>query len=300
MPRILAVGIATLDIINEVAAYPSEDAELRALSQVVRRGGNATNTLVVLSQLGHQCVWGGVLVDEPDAPVVLDEINLYGINIDYCIRLADGKLPTSYVTLSRSTGSRTIVHFRDLPEYSSAAFARIPLETFEWIHFEGRNVAETLLMMQRIHRHAPHLRVSLEVEKTREGIEQLFPFARLLLVSSDYMRESGREAADQLQIMKQKAPQADLVCTLGEKGSIGLTRQGQCCSVPACFPEKVVDTLAAGDTFNAGMIDGLCRQHDLEHAMRFASMLAGKKCGQSGLHGLQIPRHAGEDDCGKY
>ncbi len=298
MPRILAVGIATLDIINEVAAYPLEDAELRAFSQVVRRGGNATNTLVVLSQLGHQCVWGGVLVDEPDTHVVLDDLERYGINIDYCERLGAGKLPTSYITLSRSSGSRTIVHFRDLPEYSSTAFEQIPLESFDWVHFEGRNVAETLLMMQRVHRRAPHLPVSLEIEKAREGIERLFPLARLLLVSSDYMRES--EPADRLQIIRQQAPQADLVCTLGGKGAIGLTRQGQCCSVPACFPAKVLDTLAAGDTFNAGMIDSLCRRHDLEHAMRFASKLAGKKCGQSGLHGLQIPRHVGGDDCGKH
>lgn len=293
MPRILAVGIATLDIINEVDAYPAEDTELRALSHVVRRGGNATNTLVVLSQLGHQCVWGGVLVDEPDAPVVLDELGFYGINHEYCLRLAKGKLPTSYITISRSTGSRTIVHFRDLPEYSSADFARIPLETLEWIHFEGRNVAETLVMMQRVHDCAPHLPVSLEIEKSREGIEHLFPFARLLLLSSGYMHETGREPAEQLQIIRRQAPQADLVCTLGEKGAIGLTRQGKHCSVPASFSGKVVDTLAAGDTFNAGMIDSLCRQHELEPAMRFASLLAGQKCGQSGLHGLQIPPQAG-------
>ena len=111
MPRILAVGIATVDIINEVDTYPAEDAELRALSQLVRRGGNATNTLVVLSQLGNQCVWGGVLADEHDAPVVLDELEQYDINIDYCPRIARGKLPTSYITLSRSSGSRTIVHY---------------------------------------------------------------------------------------------------------------------------------------------------------------------------------------------
>ena len=300
MPRILAVGVATLDIINEVAAYPLEDAELRAFSQLVRRGGNATNTLVVLSQLGHQCTWGGVLVDEPGTHVVLDDLELYGINTDYCARLGGGKLPTSYITLSRSSGSRTIVHFRDLPEYSSAAFEQIPLESLDWVHFEGRNVAETLLMMQLVRRRAPRLPVSLEIEKSREGIERLFPLARLLLVSSDYVRESGREPADQLQRIRQQAPQADLVCTLGGKGAIGLTRQGQCCSVPACFPAKVVDTLAAGDTFNAGMIDSLCRQDDLEYAMRFASKLAGKKCGQSGLHGLNIPRHAGGDDCGKH
>ncbi len=300
MSRILSVGIATLDIINEVAAYPEEDAELRVLSQAVQRGGNATNTLVVLSQLGHRCAWAGVLVNEPGTRVVLDELESYDINTDYCDRLATGRLPTSYVTLSRSTGSRTIVHFRDLPEYSSEAFVRIPLDEFDWIHFEGRNVDETLLMMKRVQDLAPHLSVSLEIEKSREGIEQLFPFARLLLVSSGYAQAYGREPADQLRRMQRHAPQADLVCALGENGAIGLTRQGKWYSVSAYAPEKVVDTLAAGDTFNAGMIHGLCRQDDLKRAMEFASALAGAKCGQTGLHRLKIPLDDSmEVGCGK-
>ena len=71
------------------------------------------------------------------------------------------------------------------------AFARIPLQTFEWVHFEGRNVPETLLMMQHVQRRAPDLPVSLEVEKSREGIEQLFPFAVFTVVSSDYMLKKG-------------------------------------------------------------------------------------------------------------
>ncbi|VAX01070.1 hypothetical protein MNBD_GAMMA19-1040, partial [hydrothermal vent metagenome] len=55
MARVLVVGIATLDIINTVDDYPEEDTEVRASTQVMRRGGNACNTAVVLQQLGHQC-----------------------------------------------------------------------------------------------------------------------------------------------------------------------------------------------------------------------------------------------------
>ena len=32
MAKVLAVGIATLDIVNEVDTYPDEDAEVRALA----------------------------------------------------------------------------------------------------------------------------------------------------------------------------------------------------------------------------------------------------------------------------
>ncbi|MEJ2611053.1 MAG: hypothetical protein P8179_13455 [Candidatus Thiodiazotropha sp.] len=62
--RVLAIGVATLDIINRVAMYPEEDQELRASEQAIRRGGNACNTLTVLSRLGHKSYWAGMLADD--------------------------------------------------------------------------------------------------------------------------------------------------------------------------------------------------------------------------------------------
>ena len=115
---ILAVGIATLDIINHVVVYPHEDDEVRALRQSVRRGGNATNSLVVLSQLGYDCHWAGTLSDETDSRLILEDLARYAVDCRHVRRYRTGKVPTSYVLLSEATGSRTIVHYRDLPEYS--------------------------------------------------------------------------------------------------------------------------------------------------------------------------------------
>ena len=55
MAHILAIGIATLDTVFSVDTYPAEDGEIRADGMRVARGGNATNTLVALRQLGHAC-----------------------------------------------------------------------------------------------------------------------------------------------------------------------------------------------------------------------------------------------------
>lgn len=289
MARVLAVGIAALDIVNEVEGYPAEDAEVRACVQSFRRGGNATNSLVVLSQLGHECEWAGVWLDRPEAAPILEDLAYHRIGMQYCSKAAEGRMPVSCITLNRATGSRTIVHYRDLREYDLRSFQKITLDGFDWVHFEGRNIEETLAMMRLVGRAAPGLPVSLEVEKNRAGMERLFPFADLILFSRAIARDLGLEPEGLLQHVKVLAPQADLVCSLGEQGATGLDSAGSPVNCRAREPAKVIDTIGAGDTFNAGMIDARLRGARFGQALQFACSLAGNKCGQSGFRGLPVP-----------
>ncbi len=287
MGRILAVGNATLDIINLVDDYPHEDQEVRASSQQFRRGGNACNTLCVLSQLGNQCSWAGTLADEPDAAMILADLDVSHIDYSAMHTVPHGKVPTSYVTLSRHSGSRTIVHYRDLPEYRFADFARIDLSTLDWLHFEGRNIDELTRMMVHARNDQPNLLLSLEVEKARPGIEVLFPYADLLLFSKEYALHHGsHDLQGFLQRMASQICDTMISCTWGDRGASAIDAEGNMFHAPAFEPALVVDTLGAGDTFNAGMIDQLLQGHPLELALIEASRLAGKKCGRYGLHNL--------------
>lgn len=283
MAHILAIGIATLDIINKVSHYPAEDSEVRAIHQQFRRGGNATNTLVVLSQLGHQCQWGGVLVNEPDLPLILADLQQHQIDYAACRQLPHGKMPTSYISQSLHTGSRSIVHYRECPEFSFEDFCQIDLQAIDWLHFEGRNVPDTLRMMQRARTQRPQLTLSVEIEKPREQIEQLIPLTDVVMLSKDYAQQRGFTSASAL--LNNFSGAQLFSCTWGDQGA-WLKQGEQLCHSPAVPPAQLVDTLGAGDTFNAGLIDALSRQLPVAEALQFACELAGRKCGQQGLNGL--------------
>jgi len=282
--RILAVGVATLDIVCLLDSYPPEDAKLRANALMSGRGGNATNTLCILSQLGHRCAWAGTLASDSAADDVLADLRSHGVDSTACRTYRSGSTPTSYVWRSMDTGSRTIVHHRDLPEFESSDFASIDLSEMEWLHFEGRNVDEATLMMARAREARPDLPLSLEVEKFRPGIERLFGEADIIMFSRDYARHVGCEAPEALiDAIHAAWPSASITCTWGDRGAWGRTPGGRTFHVGAFPPEKVVDTLGAGDTFNAGIIDQLVNGRSLEDAVTHGCRLAGRKCGHEGL-----------------
>ncbi|WP_353570059.1 PfkB family carbohydrate kinase [Candidatus Albibeggiatoa sp. nov. BB20] len=287
MSHILAVGIATLDVINIVDEYPKEDTEMRASGQRICRGGNATNTLVVLSQLQHQCTWAGVWVDEPDGHIILADLQRHNINTHYCHIEKTGKVPTSYILLSQQTGTRTIVHYRNIGEFSFEQFQKIDLSNIDWLHFEGRNVIETHKMLQWVKQQQPYLPISLEIEKPRLGIERLFQYVDLLLCSQSFANHHAYyNATEFLHDLRQQVADTDLVCAWGHLGAYAIDRRGKVLHSPAYPPPQVIDTLGAGDTFNASLIDSFCQQQDLSTALHEACWLAGKKCGQVGLERL--------------
>lgn len=283
MARILAVGIAVLDIVNSVTSYPREDDEVRAVEQRITRGGNATNTLVVLSQLGHRCSWAGVLGADVNAKVIDDELARFDIDRRYVRIASGGRTPISCITASRATGSRTIVHYRQLPEFGAADFEPIDLEQFDWLHFEGRNVTETLTMAQRARELRPELPLSIEIEKPRPDIESLFSHADVLFFSRPYVLTRSGDPETFLADLHHRLPHAELVCTWGTAGAWALDKTGRIVHCPARPPARVVDTVGAGDTFIAAYIDARVRILALPDSLEWACRIAGQKCGHAGL-----------------
>lgn len=289
--RVLGVGVATLDLINEVAAYPSEDFEVRALAQRRVRGGNAANSLAVLAQLGHRCTWVGTLARDPAAGFIRKDLAGRGIDTRHAVAVPGAATPTSYIAHSLATGSRTIVHHRDLPELSADAFGQVPLGGVDWIHFEGRSPAETARMLALARRDAPGVRISLELEKPRPGIESLLDGPDLLLIARVFaLADGGPRAAEDptayLSGLAERTGAELLVLGWGAEGAWWLIRGGTPQRVPGYAPKRVVDTLGAGDVLNAGVIDGLLRRLPPGDAVAWAVRLAGIKCGRIGLDGL--------------
>ncbi|XP_026258031.2 ketohexokinase isoform X1 [Urocitellus parryii] len=293
--QILCVGLVVLDIINVVDKYPEEDTDSRCLSQRWQRGGNASNSCTVLSLLGAPCAFMGSLASGPVADFVLDDLRRYSVDLRYTVFQTLGSIPISTVIINETSGSRTILHaYRNLPDVSAKDFEKVDLTRFKWIHIEGRNVSEQIKMLQRIEHHNARqppeqkIRVSVEIEKPREELFQLFGYGELVFVSKDVAKHLGfQSAVEALRGLYGRVRKgATLVCAWAEEGADALGPDGQLLHSDAFPPPRVVDTLGAGDTFNASVIFSLAQGKSMQEALRFGCQVAGKKCGLQGFDGI--------------
>jgi ketohexokinase len=225
-----------------------------------------------------------MLGDDDASRFILDDLRESGVDTAWATILPGGKSPTSYVISSQATGSRTIVHYRDLPEYPYEAFEKIDLSQFDWIHIEGREVSVCEAMLRHVRVAPQSLTVSVEIEKPRKNIEQLIPLADIVMISKAYALTHGYNSAQQLfDSVRSSSCFAMLFATWGEAGAWMQSGDGCVYHEPAYHPPAVIDTLGAGDVFNAGLIDGLLAGCEPKVALSKAVHLAGVKCGHRGL-----------------
>uniref|UniRef100_A0A673MG80 Ketohexokinase n=1 Tax=Sinocyclocheilus rhinocerous TaxID=307959 RepID=A0A673MG80_9TELE len=293
--KILSIGLVCLDIINVVDKYPEEDTDTRCLSQRWQRGGNASNTCTVLSLLGAPCAFMGSLAPGPVADFILNDFQMYKIDIALLLEHAECSFPASVVISSVMTASHTILHMnRNLPDVSVEDFSKVDLSQYKWIHWEGRNAADQVKMIERVREYNSkqeeknRITISVEIEKTREPLYQLFPLGDLVFVSKDVAQHFGfTSAAAALKGFYGRLRMgATLICAWAEKGADAMGPDGVIIHSDAFPPEKLVDTLGAGDTFNASVIYSLSNGGSLQDALTFGCQIAGKKCGVHGYDGI--------------
>ncbi|XP_005576379.1 ketohexokinase isoform X2 [Macaca fascicularis] len=293
--QILCVGLVVLDVISLVDKYPKEDSEIRCLSQRWQRGGNASNSCTVLSLLGAPCAFMGSMAPGHVADFLVADFRRRGVDVSQVAWQSKGDTPSSCCIINNSNGNRTIVlHDTSLPDVSATDFEKVDLTQFKWIHIEGRNASEQVKMLQRIDAHNTRqppeqkIRVSVEVEKPQEELFQLFGYGDVVFVSKDVAKHLGFQSAGEALrgLYGRVRKGAVLVCAWAEEGADALGPDGKLIHSDAFPPPRVVDTLGAGDTFNASVIFSLSQGRSVQEALRFGCQVAGKKCGQQGFDGI--------------
>jgi ketohexokinase len=109
----------------------------------------------------------------------------------------------------------------------------------------------------------------------------------VLLSSRAYVQQLGYRDPTRFLSDQWRSTTAEvLFLPWGADGAYGQERGAPVCFEPALRPRRVLDTLGAGDVFNAAVIDGLLSGLETHSLLARANRFAGFKCGRRGLRGL--------------
>lgn len=253
-------------------------------------GGSGANTAVALARLGTPTCFIGTVGEDQYGQVVVDDFKKE--QVDTTQLFIEAQLATVCVfAFVDADGERFLWGWpREKQAYTAIDFTRLDLEQIcraGWLHTTGLLLANessgrdaVLHTFEWAHKNGVITSFDLNLRSGAGVLEETYhEVVDKTISNSDYVLGSEQEFAILHESHDWQNTVADLVrddkrvvVRRGNQGSIlfaGVERS----EVPA-FNVKVVDTVGAGDVFDAGFITALQRGHDAATALRWGNAVA--------------------------
>ncbi|WP_234683427.1 PfkB family carbohydrate kinase [Bradyrhizobium monzae] len=288
-PRILCIGIPVRDLTFRVEAVPARGTKANATHFAEICGGNALNAAIAIARLGSRASFAGPMGDagETSSRFILDLMATEGIESKAIVRMPGLMTPVSAIMIEPS-GERTLTIYRDPALWTvKLSDADELLADCRAVLVESRCGAFCIDLCTEARRRG--IAVIVGVDRAMALTDPLLTAASHLLFSSDQVQETA-DIADDGEALKRlaKLTPAFLAATRGPQGTIWLNETGVLEETLA-FPVEAVDTLGAGDAFQAAFTLRLAEGGEIREALRFAAAAAALKCTRHG-GGLAAPQ----------
>jgi sugar/nucleoside kinase (ribokinase family) len=260
------VGLATLDLIQYVEAFPAPDEKIQALDRWIGVGGPAANAAIAFAALGGEAMLVTALGDSAPAEIARRDLEARDVTVhDLAIV---GELAVSSIAID-ATGRRTVV------SYNGAGFPQLahdaPLPPDACVLLADGHYADAALPLLDRARSA-RVPTLLDAGSHKPQMPNLLMRADYVIASAAFAH--GRPpatVADELL----RGPTRLAAISNGGRPIVGRTTAGPfALEVPSVDP---IDTLGAGDVLHGAFAFHLCVEGQrralvaLERAVRVAS-----------------------------
>lgn len=287
MARILNVGIAVLDHVFQVDAFPQAAEKYRANAYWTNVGGCATVAAVAVVRLGGQATLCTRLGRDANSAVIKEKLVAAGVDCSLFAIDDNGTAPVSAVFLD-GQGERQIVNYRGGLARTAHPGVAAAVDGFDAVLVDSRWPETANLALQAAR--ARGIPAIVDAESPFDQVGELMEHASHIAFAAQGLRDLSGES-DLGAALRQVAQQypAWVCVTDGERGTHYL-ENGGLATIPS-YPIVPRDTLGAGDVWHGAFALALGEGSSEIEAIRFSNAVAALKC-QNGSGWDAIPSRA--------
>jgi sugar/nucleoside kinase (ribokinase family) len=280
---IVCAGMAVIDHVYRLAAFPAPGSKTRAQDFFSVLGGCAANAAITISRLGGRArvvsPLGGPAGQDLTGDNVIAKLQRDAIDVAHVVRL-DGAVSSRSSIFISGDGERTIVSHRD-PALERAR-PHDPVRAIAGVDcvLADNRFPEFVLPVVRAAAAASKI-VVLDGDKPMGLTDDLLTLATHIVFSADGLRATA-QSDDLAAALAVVAGHTDAFVAVTDGPREMLWRENDALQRLPAFTVDAVDTLGAGDVFHGAFALALAEGSDARHAMRFAAAAAAIKCSRSG------------------
>ena len=294
--EILLFGDINLDVSMRIPAMPAPGQDVYVDELAFNLGGSATNTAIVLSQLGSSTrILGSIGVD-PNGDYLLATLSSYHVDTNLVQHKKERPSGQIFLTVLPD-GERSMYSFRGANVLTSPC--DIPLEMIKragLIHISGYTFLESpqrdtaLHLIEIAHQHGIPISMDTGLDPVVHAHTAMEPILHYLAVCICGQHEgsllTGRNEPEQMIKFLSDLGIDCIAIKLGRQGCmIGL--EGEIKHLPA-LSIHAVDTTGSGDAFSAGLLIGWLNHFKLPELCALANALGAHAATHLGPISLKL------------
>lgn len=278
--NIIVVGDMNADILmNDIVGFPAIGKEVIADKMAIALGGSSAITACNCASIGIP-TWFCTSIGEDEYGRFLQKILAEkGVHTDYLLTNSD-----------YSTGATLVLNYgqeRAMVSYCGA-MAQLGIDDLPWDDFNNfSHLHISNLYMQKniyqdieaILKKAKSLGLTTSLDMQWDPSEEwafdyktCLPMIDLFMPNEKELLELTNEQDRSMAIQKIKPFINTLILKLGEEGCIALTADDEV-YVPAFTTPHFVDSIGAGDSFNAGFLKHFIQERTLQQCIEYGNLM---------------------------
>ncbi|MCM5557310.1 carbohydrate kinase family protein [Pleomorphomonas sp. JP5] len=288
-PRVVCVGVVTLDALALVPRYPGEDERVVGEEVSISGGGPAANAAVVLARQGQSVAFVGRVGADRAGETAKAMLSAEGVDVTGVLTDANHPTQASCIVVSQQRQTRAISTLSVPPLPPLATFGARALELIdsaEWLHTDHLGLGPVTAYLKSLPA-SERPRLAVDAGNPIPGLDlsavDLYAPTTEALVATWSLPHDEAGIAEAARRALDEGAKA-VVATRGSAGSWAWWserydgRPAGTVHVPAVKGIDIRSTLGAGDVFHGGLLSALVRGGDWPQALREANATAALSC----------------------